>query len=54
MEYQTKYSTPYREFRKAVIAGIEPPITARATLEANGINTHELETRLRQSAEYKH
>jgi hypothetical protein len=54
MEYQTKHSTAEREFRKAILSGVEPPITARATLEARGINTDELEHRLRQSAEYRH
>ncbi len=54
MEYQRTHSSPEREFRKAVLAGVEPPITARATLEARGIDTSELERRLRQSAELKH
>jgi hypothetical protein len=54
MEYQRTQSSAHREFRNAVLAGVEPPITARATLEARGINTNELEHRLRQSAEFKH
>jgi hypothetical protein len=54
MEYQIKHSSAAREFRNAVLRGIEPSITARATLEARGIDTSELERRLRQSAEYRH
>jgi hypothetical protein len=54
MEYQRTHSSPEREFRKAVLAGVEPSIISRATLEARGINTDELERRLRQSAEYRH
>lgn len=54
MEYQTKHSTAEREFRKAVLDGVEPSIIARATLEARGINTDALEARIRQSKEYRH
>jgi hypothetical protein len=54
MEYQSKHSTAERDFRKAILSGVEPSIVARATLEARGINTDELEARLRQSVEYKH
>jgi hypothetical protein len=54
MEYQAKHSTAARDFRKAVLDGVEPSIIARATLEARGINTDELETRIRQSRELTH
>ncbi len=54
MEYQRTQSSAHREFRNAVLNGVEPPITARATLEARGIDTHELEQRLRQQGEFRH
>lgn len=54
MEYQTQHTSAAREFRNAVLSGVEPSITSRATLEARGINTDELEYRLRQSREFKH
>lgn len=54
MEYQTKHTSAHREFRNAVLNGVEPSIVSRATLEARGIDTFELERRIRQAAEYRH
>jgi hypothetical protein len=54
MEYQSKHSSPERIFRAAILNGVEPPATVRAVLEANGVNTGELEARLRQQVEYRH
>lgn len=51
MEYQVQHTSAAREFRNAVLSGVEPSITARAQLEARGINTNELEARIRQSRE---
>lgn len=54
MEYQTKHSDAARIFRAAILNGVQPPLSVVETLEARGINTAELEARLRQSVEYKH
>lgn len=54
MEYQATQDSAHRNFRDAVLNGrpIDPKDQAR--LEALGINTFELEYRLRQSTEFKH
>lgn len=52
MEYQCKHSSPQRVFRAAVLNDQPVPEPVRAALEALGINTAELETRLRQSMEH--
>jgi len=54
MEYQTKHTDPARLFRAAILNGIPPREVDRAALEARGVNTDELEARLRQSVECKH
>ena len=54
MEYKRTQSSAHREFRNAVLNGVEPPITVRASLEARGINSDELEHRLRQCTEFNH
>ena len=54
MEYQVKHSDPSRIFRAAVLNGVSIPETARTALEARGINTDELEARLRQQVEVRH
>ncbi|MBW7970992.1 hypothetical protein [Bradyrhizobium sp. BR 10289] len=48
MEYQVKHSSPQRMFRAAILNGVTPRECDRAALEALGIDTAELETRLRQ------
>lgn len=53
MEYQVKHSDPMRVFRAAVLNGVTVPMVTRETLEARGINTGELETRLRQQVEWR-
>jgi hypothetical protein len=49
MDNQAKHSSPQRLFRAAILNGVEPCPCVRAQLEAVGINTSELEQRLRQS-----
>lgn len=48
MEYQRQHSSPQRLFRAAILNGNEPCPQVVAQLEAIGINTGELATRLRQ------
>lgn len=48
MEYQAKHSSPDRVFRAAVLNGVPVPEQTRATLEARGVDTWELEQRIRQ------
>lgn len=48
MHCQCQHTSPQRIFRAAVLNGVTVPERARAALEAIGINTAELETRLRQ------
>lgn len=48
---QTQHASPQRIFRAAVLNGTPVPEKVRAVLEAMGINTGELETRLRQQLE---
>lgn len=54
MEYQAKHSSPQRVFRAAVLNGVPVPEVVRALLESQGINTGELENRLRQQVEFRH
>jgi hypothetical protein len=54
MEYQATHSSPNRIFRAAILNGVTPPADVVAKLEAMGINTGELEARLRQSVEHRH
>ncbi len=54
MEYQAKHTDHARIFRAAILNGVSVPEVSRAALEARGINTDELEARLRQSVEFKH
>lgn len=54
MEYQIKHSSPDRVFRAAVINGTPIPEQARAVLEARGVDTAELERRIRQQIEWRH
>ncbi len=54
MEYQRQHSTPERLFRRAILNGVTPPAETIAVLEARGVNTSELEARIRQSLEFKH
>lgn len=54
MEYQRTHSGDMRIFRAAILNGVSVDETTRARLEARGINTDELEARLRQSVEFKH
>lgn len=51
MEFQIKHSSAARNFRNDVLRGVEPTIVDRATLEARGIDTGALESRIRQSRE---
>ena len=53
MEYQVKHSSPQRAFRAAVLNDEPVPEVIRAALEAIGINTSELEERLRQQIKVK-
>jgi hypothetical protein len=53
MEYQIKHSSPDRVFRAAVLNGVPVPEQARAVLEARGVDTAELEQRLRQQIEWR-
>lgn len=53
MEYECKQTSPQRVFRAAILNGIPVPECARAQLEALGINTAELETRIRQQIEWR-
>lgn len=39
-------SNPLRVFTAAILNSVPVPEWARATLEANGVNTHELEHRM--------
>lgn len=52
MEYQRTHTSPQRIFRAAILNGLPIPETARAALEAVGINTGELEARIRQQLEH--
>lgn len=52
MEYQSTRSSPQRIFRAAILNGVPVPEDTRAQLEAAGINTGDLETRLRQQVEH--
>lgn len=54
MEYQTKNMCAARVFRAAIFNGVSIPEEVRATLEARGVDTQELEVRLRQSIEWSH
>lgn len=54
MEYQTKNMCASRVFRAAIFNGVAVPEAVRATLEARGINTQELEARLRQQITWSH
>jgi hypothetical protein len=54
MEYQVKHSSPHRTFRAAVLNGQTPPAAVVAQLQSQGVDTAELETRLRQSLEHVH
>jgi hypothetical protein len=54
MEYQAKHSSPDRVFRAAVLNGVPIPEQTRAVLEARGVNTDELEARIRQQIEWRH
>jgi hypothetical protein len=54
MEYQAKHSSPDRIFRAAVLNGVPVPEQTRATLEARGVDTAELEARIRQQVEWGH
>lgn len=48
MQCQCDHMSPQRLFRHAILNGSPVPETARARLEAIGIDTYELENRLRQ------
>lgn len=54
MEVQTQHTDAARIFRAAIFNGSPIPETARAVLEARGVDTQELEVRLRQSIEWSH
>jgi hypothetical protein len=54
LEYQSKHSSPDRVFRAAVLNGVPVPEQTRAVLEARGVNTDELEARIRQQIEWRH
>lgn len=54
MEYQAKHTSPDRIFRAAVLNSVPVPETARALLQAQGIDTHELEARLLQQIGWRH
>jgi hypothetical protein len=54
MEYQVKHSSPHRTFRAAVLNGHEPPAAVVAVLQSQGVDTAELEARIRQSVEHVH
>jgi hypothetical protein len=54
LEYQAKHSSPDRVFRAAILNGVPIPEQARATLEARGVDTSELEQRIRQQIEWRH
>lgn len=54
MEYQIKHSSPDRVFRAAVLNGAPIPEQVRAVLEARGVDTAELERRIRQQIEWRH
>jgi hypothetical protein len=54
MEYHAQQDSAHRNFRAAVLNGRTPDPKDSARLEARGINTSELEYRLRQSTEFKH
>ncbi|MHC2284479.1 hypothetical protein [Bradyrhizobium barranii] len=53
MEYQIKHSSPDRVFRAAVLNGTPIPEQVRAVLEARGVDTAELERRIRQQIEWR-
>lgn len=48
-----QYLDPQRIARAAILNGVPIPERAIAELEARGINVGDLETRLRQSLEFK-
>jgi hypothetical protein len=54
MEYQAKHSSPDRVFRAAILNGTPVPEQTRAVLEARGVDTSELEQRIRQQIEWRH
>jgi hypothetical protein len=54
MEYQIKHSSPDRVFRAAVLNGVPVPEHTRAVLEARGVDTAELEARIRQQLDWRH
>jgi hypothetical protein len=54
MTLQPKHSSPDRVFRAAVLNGVPVPEQTRATLEARGVDTAELEQRIRQQIEWRH
>lgn len=54
MEYQRTHSIHERLFRAAILNGVPVPTGVRETLEARGIDTSELENRLRQQVEWRH
>jgi hypothetical protein len=54
MEYQAKHSSPDRIFRAAILNGVPVPEQTRAVLEARGVDTAELEARIRQQLDWRH
>lgn len=42
----TRSHNPLRVFTAAILNGVPVPETVRATLEAQGVNTYELESRM--------
>lgn len=54
MQVQTPHTNLQRIFRAAILNGTTPSHSVVAQLEAIGINTSELEQRIRQQVEFRH